>query len=197
MGRLASQIAKLVRGKHKPTYTPNVDCGDHVVVVNAKHVTLTGKKWEQKLYRKHTGFAGGLKEIKAADLRDTYPERVILRAVRGMIPKTMHKLPQLSRLRVYADHQHPFADIFPNVQRVLDVEELAKIKSDDTVVVNGVTTNFPVKEDGTIDTWNPVGVPEDRLDVFYGGYEGRALRMNQMFEAQSKLAKQKSQTKKV
>ena len=87
VGRLASQIATVLRGKHKPTYTPHVDCGDHVIVINADKVVFTGKKLDQKLYRRHTGYAGGLKETKARDMLNTHPERVIMFAVKGMLPK--------------------------------------------------------------------------------------------------------------
>lgn len=114
VGRFATHIANVLRGKYKPTYTKNADCGDTVVIINAEKVTFTGKKWEQKVYRKHSGFIGGLNEKKASHIREKYPERILLHAVRGMVPKTHHKLPQLSRLHVYSGAEHPFKHIFPN-----------------------------------------------------------------------------------
>eukprot|EP00461_Guttulinopsis_vulgaris_P004596 UN04598 len=114
VGRFATHIANVLRGKYKPTYTKNADCGDTVVIINADKVTFTGKKWEQKVYSKHSGFIGGLTQKKASHIRERYPERILLHAVRGMIPKTVHKLPQLGRLHVYAGEHHPFKHIFPN-----------------------------------------------------------------------------------
>lgn len=106
VGRLASQIATVLRGKHKPTYTPHVDCGDHVIVINADKVVFTGKKLDQKLYRRHTGYAGGLKETKARDMLNTHPERVIMFAVKGMLPKNSLGRQMLTKLRVYAGTEH-------------------------------------------------------------------------------------------
>ncbi len=106
VGRLASQIATVLRGKHKPTYTPHVDCGDHVIVINADKVVFTGKKLDQKLYRRHTGYAGGLRETKARDMMDTHPERVIMFAVKGMLPKNSLGRQMLTKLRVYAGAEH-------------------------------------------------------------------------------------------
>ncbi|WP_054739463.1 50S ribosomal protein L13 [Cellulosilyticum ruminicola] len=106
VGRLASQIAAILRGKNKPTYTPHVDCGDHVIVINAEKVVFTGKKLDQKLYRRHTGYAGGLKEITAREMLDTHPERVIMNAVKGMLPKNSLGRQMLTKLRVYAGTEH-------------------------------------------------------------------------------------------
>ncbi len=106
VGRLASQIATVLRGKNKPTYTPHVDCGDHVIVINADKVVFTGKKLDQKLYRRHTGYAGGLKETKARDMMNTHPERVIMFAVKGMLPKNSLGRQMLTKLRVYAGTEH-------------------------------------------------------------------------------------------
>src|SRR3712207_6889384 len=88
LGRAASQIATILRGKHKPTYTPHVDTGDYVIIVNADKVVLTGDKWTQKLYRWHTGYPGGFREIAADKMRQRRPERIVELAVRGMLPKT-------------------------------------------------------------------------------------------------------------
>ena len=106
VGRLASQIAAVLRGKNKPTYTPHVDCGDHVIVINAEKVVFTGKKLDQKLYRKHSGYAGGLKETKARDMLDKHPERVVMYAVKGMLPKNSLGRQMLTKLRVYAGTEH-------------------------------------------------------------------------------------------
>lgn len=106
VGRLASQIATVLRGKHKPTYTPHVDCGDHVIVINADKVVFTGKKLDQKLYRRHSGYAGGLKETTARDMLNAHPERVIMYAVKGMLPKNSLGRQMLTKLRVYAGTEH-------------------------------------------------------------------------------------------
>ncbi|MBQ1965100.1 MAG: 50S ribosomal protein L13, partial [Clostridia bacterium] len=88
MGRVASEVAKILKGKHKPTYTPHVDCGDHVIVINAEKVILTGKKLTDKYYRHHTGWVGGLKEVQYATLMKENPEFAFERAVKGMLPAT-------------------------------------------------------------------------------------------------------------
>jgi large subunit ribosomal protein L13 len=151
VGRLGQHIATVLMGKHKPTYTPNVDCGDTVVVVNAKDIQFSGRKWEQKVYRRHTkyvsllchifgglaiaqsssllgtpaspsilvpfflrSYIGGLKEVPVIVWRTKAPERILLHAVRGMIPKTKHKLNQLARLKVFPGAEHPYVAMFPN-----------------------------------------------------------------------------------
>lgn len=106
VGRLASQVASVLRGKHKPTYTPHVDCGDHVIVINAEKVVFTGKKLDQKLYRRHSGYAGGLKETKARDMMSNHPERVMMYAVKGMLPKNSLGRHMLTKLRVYTGTEH-------------------------------------------------------------------------------------------
>lgn len=106
VGRLSSQIASVLRGKNKPTYTPHVDCGDHVIVINADKVVFTGKKLDQKLYRRHTGYAGGLRETTAREMMDKHPERVIMHAVKGMLPKNSLGRKMLTNLRVYAGTEH-------------------------------------------------------------------------------------------
>jgi large subunit ribosomal protein L13 len=107
LGRLAAEVAKVLRGKHKPTYTPHVDCGDGVIVVNAERVRLTGKKAEQKLYFRHSGFIGGAKLIPFKRMQERRPEWVIRRAVQGMLPKTTLGRQMLKKLRVYAGPEHP------------------------------------------------------------------------------------------
>lgn len=107
LGRLASEIARILRGKHKPTFTPFLDCGDHVVVVNAEKIVLTGEKWNDKWYRRHSGYPGGLKEIRARRLLREHPTRLVERAVRGMLPKTSLGRQMGSKLRVYAGPEHP------------------------------------------------------------------------------------------
>ncbi len=108
VGRLASLIAKRLRGKHKPTFTPHVDCGDNVIVINAEKVVFTGKKLEQKRYYRHTGYPGGIKERRADKvLEGRFPERVIEKAVERMLPEGPLARQQLKNLRVYAGGAHP------------------------------------------------------------------------------------------
>jgi large subunit ribosomal protein L13 len=107
LGRLASETAKLLRGKHKPQFTPHANCGDHVVVINAEKVKVTGKKPLQKLYRRHTGWPGGLKTTVYRDLQAKSPERIIHLAVKGMLPKTKLGRAMAKKLRVYAGPEHP------------------------------------------------------------------------------------------
>ncbi len=109
LGRTAAQAAVLLRGKHKPTFTPNVDCGDHVIVINAAQAVLTGKKLDQKFYRHHTGWFGGLKEVKYGILMQENPERAMMLAIKGMIPDTTIGRKALTRCRVYKDANHNHA----------------------------------------------------------------------------------------
>lgn len=106
LGRLASEVAKVLRGKHKPTYTPHVDTGDHVIIINAEKIKLTGKKLDQKFYRHHTGYPGGLKEISYRELLDKKPERLLELAVKGMLPKNKLGRQMIRKLRVYAGPEH-------------------------------------------------------------------------------------------
>ena len=108
LGRIAAKAAELLRGKQKVTFTPHVDCGDHVIVINAEKAVLTGKKLEQKYYRHHTGWVGGLKEVKYATLMAENPEKAMTLAIKGMIPDTTIGRKALTRLRVYkgAAHNH-------------------------------------------------------------------------------------------
>lgn len=107
VGRIASEVAAIIRGKHKPTFTPNVDGGDFVVVINADKAVLTGNKQQGKLYRHHTGYIGGLKAIKGGDLLSNQPERVIERAVAGMLPSGVLGHRMMGKLKVYAGGEHP------------------------------------------------------------------------------------------
>jgi len=107
LGRMAAEIAKVLRGKHKPGYTPHVDCGDNVIVINADKVRLTGKKRTDKVYYWHTGYPGGIKSRTAAQVLDgQHPERVVLKAIERMIPKGPLGRQQMSNLRVYAGTEH-------------------------------------------------------------------------------------------
>ena len=107
VGRLASRVATILMGKAKPSYTPYIDVGDHVVVVNAEKVVLTGTKWRDKMYRRHTGYPGGLKEISAQKQLQQHPERIIESAVRGMLPKTKMGRAMAKKLKVYSGSEHP------------------------------------------------------------------------------------------
>jgi large subunit ribosomal protein L13 len=107
LGRLAAEVAKVLRGKHKAIFTPHVDCGDGVIVVNAERVRLTGKKAEQKVYFRHSGYIGGAKLIPFKRMQERRPEWVIRRAVQGMLPKTTLGRQMLKKLRVYAGPEHP------------------------------------------------------------------------------------------
>ncbi len=108
LGRLASKVAMILRGKNKPTYTPNVDTGDYVIIVNCDKVKITGKKLEQKIYRYHTGYIGGLKETQLKTLMATKPEFVVREAVKGMLPKNALGRDMIEKLHVYsgAEHKH-------------------------------------------------------------------------------------------
>ena len=109
LGRLASIIAKYLRGKHKPSYTPHMDMGDNVIVVNAEKVEVTGKKASQKLYRRHSGRPGGMKIEKFESLRERIPERIIEQAVKGMLPHNSLGRQQFKKLKVYKGADHPHA----------------------------------------------------------------------------------------
>ena len=109
LGVLAVRIAKALSGKHKPTWTPHIDDGDHVVVLNADKIELGGDKWHQKVYYRHSGFPGGLRTETAEQVLQKYPERLIERAVRGMLPTNKMRDVQLRRLKVYVGSEHPHA----------------------------------------------------------------------------------------
>ena len=107
LGRLATQIANVLRGKNKPTYTPHVDVGDFVIVVNAEKVAVTGDKHEKKLYWRHSGYPGGIRSRTLGDLLEKRPEEVIRKAVKGMLPRNRLARQQLRKLKVYAGPEHP------------------------------------------------------------------------------------------
>lgn len=107
LGRLASQIAHVLRGKHKPTFAPHMDVGDHVVVINADKVRITGRKAQQKKYTRYTGYPGGLRETVYEDMLKTYPERIIEHAVKGMLPHNRLGRQMFRKLKVYAGEEHP------------------------------------------------------------------------------------------
>jgi len=107
LGRLASQVAMILRGKHRPTYTPHVDTGDHVIIINAEKIHLTGKKLQNKKYYRHSGYPGGIKSVTAGDLLDRHPERVIKAAVWGMIPHNTLGRQIIKKLKIYAGAEHP------------------------------------------------------------------------------------------
>ena len=118
LGRLATRIAMVLRGKHKPEYTPNADTGDYVVVINAEKIRVTGNKLESKRYWRHTEFPGGIKSTALSDLLATHPERVIEKAVKGMLPKGPLGYAQFRKLKVYAGAQHPHAAQQPKTLQV-------------------------------------------------------------------------------
>ena len=107
LGRMATRIATLLMGKHKPGYTPFLDVGDHVVVINAEKIVLTGNKMNDKMYYRHTGYPGGIKEARARRVLREHPTRIVESAVRGMVPKTKLGRQMLTKLRVYAGPEHP------------------------------------------------------------------------------------------
>ena len=122
LGRLASQIAKILRGKNKPGYTPHVDCGDYVIVVNAEKVKLTGDKLTEKVYVRHTGYPGGQRFATAQDYLKKKPEFVIEEAVRGMLPKTRLGEAIFKNLKVYAGAEHPHAAQNPNAIKLNEIK---------------------------------------------------------------------------
>ena len=118
LGRVATEVARLLRGKHKPTYTPNQDVGDHVIVINCKDAVLTGHKLDQKMYRHHSGFIGGMKETPARVMMDKTPEKAMYLAVKGMLPHTKLGRQMIKKVRVYAGSEHENAAQKPEVWEV-------------------------------------------------------------------------------
>ncbi len=118
LGRVAAEAAKLLRGKHKPTFTPNQDTGDHVIILNAKDVILTGKKLNQKIYRHHSGYIGGMKETPARVMMEKKPEEAMYLAVKGMLPHTKLGRQMIKKVRVYAGSEHENAAQKPEVWEV-------------------------------------------------------------------------------
>lgn len=115
LGRLAAQIARRLCGKHKAIYTPHIDTGDYIVVINADKIRLTGKKLDQKVYHRHTGYPGGLKSVVARDMLRRHPERILEHAIRGMLPKTKLGRRMFKKLKIYAQPDHPHAAQQPEV----------------------------------------------------------------------------------
>ncbi len=115
LGRVATEAAKLLRGKHKPTYTPHMDVGDHVIILNCNQVILTGNKLNQKIYRSHSGYIGGMKEVSAKDMLENNPEKAMMLAVKGMLPHNRLGADQLKKLRVYAGSEHENAAQKPEI----------------------------------------------------------------------------------
>ena len=109
LGRLASEVAAILRGKNKPTFTPNVDTGDHVIIINADKIHLTGNKLEGKIYYRHTQFAGGLKQRTAGEMKEKYPTQMLELAIKGMLPKNSLGRKMFTKLNVYAGSEHPHA----------------------------------------------------------------------------------------
>ena len=107
LGRLASEIAKIIKGKHKPIYSPSVDCGDYVIVINAEKIKVTGRRLDQKKYYRHSGYMGGVTEITLREQLDRYPTRVLDSAVRGMLPKNSLGRKMAKKLKLYAGSEHP------------------------------------------------------------------------------------------
>ena len=118
LGRLATEVATLLRGKHKPIYTPHVDTGDFVIVINAEKVKLTGNKWDDKIHASHTGYPGGRREVVYKEIREKHPERVIEYAVKGMLPKSRLGRSMFGKLKVYAGPDHPHEAQKPEVYEV-------------------------------------------------------------------------------
>ena len=120
LGRLATRVASVLRGKTKPTFVPHLDCGDFVVIVNADKIRLTGNKEEAKVYSRHSGFPGGIKQVTAAQMRERHPERIIESAVTGMLPKNRLGRALATKLKVYAGPEHPHAAQNPQPLKVGD-----------------------------------------------------------------------------
>ena len=123
LGRLASQTAILLRGKHKPTFAPHMDMGDHVIIINAEKVALTGAKAEQKKAYRHSGFPGGLRSRNYVEMLDKFPEKAVEKAIRGMLPRTSLGRQQLTKLKVYAGSEHPHAAQQPKPFEITQVAQ--------------------------------------------------------------------------
>ena len=127
VGRVASMAAYLLRGKHRPDYTPHIDNGDHVVIVNADKVALTGSKWDDKVYYRHSMFLGGLKETTARKMRETHPDRILHFAVKGMLPKNRLGNKLIKKLAVYAGSEHPHEAQNPTAIEISKDKHIIKI----------------------------------------------------------------------
>ncbi len=118
LGRLASEVASVLRGKRKPIYTPHVDCGDYVIIINAEKVAVTGKKRKEKIYKRHTGYPGGLRELTFEKLQDKRPEEIINHAVRGMLPKGKLGRQMFKKMKVFVGPVHTHAAQKPEVMEI-------------------------------------------------------------------------------
>ena len=123
LGRLATNVSNILRGKHKPTYTPHVDCGDNVVIINAEKIKLTGKKLDDKTYYRHTGYPGGIKEITPEKLSEKKPGEVLKLAVKRMLPSGALAKKQLSKLKIYSGADHPHSSQNPKVIEISKLNE--------------------------------------------------------------------------
>jgi large subunit ribosomal protein L13 len=126
LGRLATEVATLLRGKHKPTYAPHVDTGDFVIIVNAEKVALTGNKREQKFAYRHSGYPGGLRKRSFGELLDTRPERLLEKVVKGMLPKNKLGRAQAKKLKVYAGPEHPHSAQQPKQHEITKIAQVAQ-----------------------------------------------------------------------
>ncbi|TNC28726.1 50S ribosomal protein L13 [Amycolatopsis alkalitolerans] len=126
LGRLATEVATLLRGKHKPTFAPHVDTGDFVIIVNAEKVALTGNKREQKFAYRHSGYPGGLRKRSFGELLETRPERLLEKVVKGMLPKNKLGRAQAKKLKVYAGPQHPHAAQQPQPYEITKIAQVAQ-----------------------------------------------------------------------
>ena len=126
LGRLATEVATLLRGKHKPTFAPHVDTGDFVIIVNAEKVALTGNKRDQKFAYRHSGYPGGLRKRSFGELLDTRPERLLEKVVKGMLPKNKLGRAQAKKLKVYAGPQHPHGAQQPQPYEITKIAQVAK-----------------------------------------------------------------------
>ena len=122
LGRLASKVAKLLRGKHKPNYTPHVDCGDNIVIINAEKITLSGNKWDEKSYSRYTGYPGGQKHTSAKELLEKNPGRIVEKAVKGMLPKNRLGAELFRNLKVYVGTEHGQEAQKPTVININDLK---------------------------------------------------------------------------
>lgn len=123
LGRLSTEVAAILRGKHKPTFTPHVDCGDYVIIVNAEKIALTGNKLQDKMYYRHSGYPGGLKQRNAKTLLDNQPEKILEKAIRGMLPKNKLGAAMYRKLFVYAGPEHPHQAQKPELLNIKGREE--------------------------------------------------------------------------
>ena len=121
VGRLATRVANLLRGKHKPSFTPHMDCGDNVIIINAEKIVFTGKKMTDKIYQRYTGYPGGQRETTPAKVLATHPERILEHAIRGMLPKNRLGAALYRNLYIYAGSEHPHQGLTPKAININDI----------------------------------------------------------------------------